>query len=285
MIKKKIMSVLIGFFRETGRQTFKSELQLNDPNNVYVNNTLAVEDYTWKGIQSLGIISGFRCGSYRHTIVTLQRVQEIFPESRMIIVCKEEIKRDMAGVQIPEGWTICCNVDELEQALGETFTQQQRRKFEQRFLPRYMEFAELPPPHMGGRRLIITGRRPVMEIIRSLMVLEGGGDEEMDMAVQRSLEDYQNPPQVPIREQKRQKHEWDELLGEVVPLPENPPDGVSCCVCMENYSTIQMVDIAGKCDHVVMCDDCAKIIMDNEKKCPVCRATAVTVRKSNKHLV
>ena len=276
------MSVLLAFFRETGRQTFKRELQLDDPNNVYVNNTLTVEDYTWKGIEHLGIISGFRCGSYRHTLATLQRVKELFPESRMIIVCKEEIKRDMAGVQIPEGWNMCCNVDQLEQSLGETFTDAQRRKFEQRFLPRYIDIGQ---PLAEPRRLIITGRRPVMEIIRSLMVLDR--DDEIERAVQRSLEDYQNTPEepIPIREQKRQKHEWDELLGEVVPLPDNPPDGASCCVCMENYSTIQMVDVAGKCDHVVMCDDCAKIIMDNEKKCPVCRATAVTVRKSNKHLV
>ena len=38
-------------------------------------------------------------------------------------------------------------------------------------------------------------------------------------------------------------------------------------------------------DHVVMCDDCAKIIMDDTKKCPTCRAEAITVRRNTVHVL
>lgn len=285
------MSVLLAFFKEIGRQTFKRELQLNDPNQVWQRNALTVEDYSWGDIEHLGIISGFRCPTYRHTFVTLQRVSEVFPESKMLIVCKEEYKRDMEqqGVTIPDNWNVCSNVDELEQEMNVTFTPAQRRRFEQRFLPRFMNFVpigQVPATHVvrRRRRVIIQGSGPIMSVLRAVMLLPPQEEQGVEEALQRSLDDYRMEEQVPIRERKRRKHPWDDILCDPVPLEDDAVDGIGCVVCMENYSTIQFVDAAGKCDHVVMCDDCAKIIMDDTKKCPTCRAEALTIRRNTKHL-
>lgn len=260
--------------------TFKNLFHLDEPQHVWNDQGVTVEEYHWKSIQRLCIVRGARNVRPRDTIATIQQVASSFDNPRIIFVCHDAVKRSMINeshVVFPNEWSVCVNVDEFELSLGEDLTSEQKRIIEQRHLPRSLPNVQRRRRRRGNIQQLIIRFNPYSGV-------SFGNSADFEEAIQRSLIDYQNNTSSEnIRDQKRKEHPWDGVLQEVIPIT-NPDEDNICCVCAENYSTIQTVDIAAKCDHIVMCDACARIIMDTTKKCPICRADAVTIRRTDIHL-
>ena len=302
--------VLLVCYRPHLQGTLETLFSLHNPVHVWQQDHIVVKEYTWKLINRLCIVSGARHFSDRDTIATIQQVAacEPFQGGKVIFVCQNSAKQTMltqSRVVFPTDWDVCVTVDELEAALGETLSEEEKRHIEQRHLPR-----PLPIVHRRTQRGASSNRRrgePAQQQLLNMMLAlsgsypqegyplirirrVGGRNDDADFAEaqRRSMEQMYHQGQTNIREEPRNERPWDKVFKPVIAVVgvhrAGTPEDHICCVCTENYATIKTIDEAGQCDHLVMCDDCARIIMDTTKKCPVCRAEPMTVRRDEKYL-
>lgn len=100
------------------------------------------------------------------------------------------------------------------------------------------------------------------------------GEFLLGVALTASLRQEQPRP----KRRKRDPLPCEALLGEPTPMPPNSTEE-PCCVCMENKRTILLIDETGHCNHLCLCDACAKRIFETTRECPLCRQEAVSLRK------
>lgn len=301
-------SVLVFCHRYPLTDALITTLDVGESQRIWEDQGITVREFTWKSIPKLCFVGGARHVRHRDTISTMRQVITSFENPKVIFICNSSTKTIMTddpAVVIPAEWNVCVTVDELEEALGEELTQEQKRVIEQRHLPRPLPNVRrrAPPTTIsqelinnffggggggGGGNVIRIRGGGLQGIGQLLFQAIGNNPTAFEEATRRSMLDIgaTHEPAVNIRDAERDDHPWDAIMKDTISIEgdDKVPDEAICCVCAENYSTIQTVDIAGKCDHVVMCDACAKIIMDTTKKCPVCRAPAVTIRRSTVNL-
>lgn len=302
------------------QSTIEALFELGDPKAVWEQDAVTVREFEWKTVERLCIVSGVNHIGDRTRINVLTRLGD-FVGGKIVYVCQNSAKQNMitnSRVVFPATWDVCVTVDELEAALGEPLPEATKRELEQRHLPRplppiaragprrrrqqieqaqllmlYEDAANAPPPPQG-RRVIRIQRRdqgPVEAFGQMIFGMLAQEQAQFNEATRLSLAAYEEQRQGGggggnIRAERRNARPWDEVFQDVVVVGdgETPEDDHVCCVCTENYATIKTMDVAGKCDHVVMCDNCARIIMDKDQKCPVCRAVPMTVRRDTRYL-
>lgn len=280
----EVNRVLVAFLRRIDIVTFKRALELQRAQNVYSQNNIDIETYSWKGIGELHLCCGFYSPYVRQTVDLLRSVTAHFNQCRVLFVCTNS-ETPMYTPQLPPEWTICASVEKLEQELREELTPPQRNLLVQRVLPLPQQAQQHLPQQdrQGARGLIFSffgGERTLLQAITHVMEehMHDVDPDEIQQAINQSI--AMDAPREDIRKRKRKEHAWTRIFKEPVPLREGDEESDNACVvCYANYATIQFVDEAGECDHIVMCDSCAAIIMDDTRKCPVCRAYALTVRR------
>lgn len=304
--------------------TIESQLELQEANHVWEQDGIVIREFKWKSIERLCIVSGVNHVSPSDTVSTIIDISscDSFLGGKVIFVCQNSTKRymtDEARVVFPRAWDVCVTADELEQALGEPLTEEQKRVLEQRHLPRPLqnvlprreqhrrrhrriieEQQQQRQPH-GGQMINLQDmlnmwaarqQHRVRNRLRVRAIGPGGVirivDDELAEATRLSLEAYERElegaDRPNIRDEPRNENPWDAVFKDVVVIQDNAPQDHICCVCTENYATIKTIDAAATCDHIVMCDACAKIIMDTTKRCPICRAEPMTVRRETIYL-
>lgn len=254
--------LLLIFYKNDLIRHLKQILQLDEPTEV-VNglHSIYVEKYLWRG-QTLALTNGIRRLLPADNGHMARRIAAVLPELKPHFVCLSTEALFLSR-HVPEDITFCTSVEDLQHLLHLRLTEEDEIR-----LRRIMPF----DPNPGARRYRVQQH-----------VVERDDQSDVLAAIQASLQE-ENDAGSNIREKKRRPHAWDAILATPVEkVDENHGDDDNVCVsCMENRVGVCFMDAAGLCDHATLCQECARIIMDTTKKCPICRAEAVTVRPVKK---
>lgn len=276
------------FYKTNLSNRFRRALNLTDPVSSFnEQQNLYALTFRMAGRERLLTVStGVMHSTALLSARTAKRMARYFPQRRVFFVCLASQKARLEQY-VPPNWRFCVRPEDLAAALGVALTPEQDMQL-RRFMP-------YDGPRDGPFRIHQQQQQQqqdgddddleyVVTIGTVLRALRGRGVGDLEAALEASHQQYeaeQARNRVNVREQERKEHAWDRLFADPVPIREGgSAEGgtIACVACLENYASVRFVDAGGVCDHASLCDDCARIIMDTTKKCPLCRAIAVTIR-------